>query len=52
MARISAIFSRHCHRAIIFQFCATAMCATFFSSRQWRSGAVALKVAQVPSTEY
>ena len=36
MARISAIFLRHCHRAIIFYFSATA---TFFSSRQWRGGA-------------
>ena len=43
-------FSRHCHRAIIFYIRATATCATFNSSRQWRSGAVALKVAQVPST--
>ena len=33
------LFSRHCHRAIIFYFSATATCATFFSSRQWRSGA-------------
>ena len=40
MARISVIlFSRHCHRAIIFCFSATATCANFFSSRQWRSGA-------------
>ena len=40
MARISAIlFSRHCHRAIIFCFSATATYATFFSSRQWRGGA-------------
>ena len=53
MARISAIFSsRHRHRAIIFSFSATATCDTFFSSRQWRSGAMALKVAQVPSTDY
>ena len=40
MAQISAIlFSRHCRRAIIFCFSAIAMCATFFSSRQWRAGA-------------
>ena len=45
-------FSCHWHRASIFNFSATATCDTFFSSRQWRSGAVALKVAQVPSTEY
>ena len=40
MARISTIlFSRHCHRAIIFCFSATATFATFLSSRQWRGGA-------------
>ena len=40
MVRISAIlFSRHCHRAIIFYFSATATCATFSSSPQWRDGA-------------
>ena len=39
MAQISAIFLRHCHRAIIFYFSATATCATFLSSRQWRGGA-------------
>ena len=40
MARISAIlFSRHCHRAIIFYISATAMRATFISSRQWPGGA-------------
>ena len=52
--RICAIlFSRHCHCAIIFCFSDTAMCATFLSSFQWRDGgvAVALKVAQVPSTD-
>ena len=44
MARISATFcSHHCQRAINFYFRATRTCATFFS-------AVALKVAQVPST--
>ena len=39
MAQISAIFLRHCHRAIIFYFSATVTCATFLSSRQWRGGA-------------
>ena len=49
MTRISAIlFSRHRHRAIIFLFSATAMCNTFLVRA---SGAVALKLAQVPSTE-
>ena len=49
MTRISAIlFSRHCHRAIIFLFSATATCNTFLVRA---SGAVALKLAQVPSTE-
>ena len=40
-------FSHHCHRTIIFYFSATAT-APPFSVRA--SGAVALKVAQVPST--
>ena len=44
-------FLRHCHPAILFFYLlATATCATFFSLRQWRGGAVALNVAQVPST--
>ena len=48
MVQISAIlFSRHCHRAIFFYFSATATCATFLVCA---SGAVALKVGQVPST--
>ena len=39
IARNSAILlSRHCHRSIIYCFSATATCATFFSSRQWRGG--------------
>ena len=33
------LLPRHCHRAIIFYFSATATCATFFSSCQWRGGA-------------
>ena len=51
MARISVIFffSRHRHCAIIFYFSATAT-APPFSVRP--SGAVALKVVQVPSTAY
>ena len=48
MARISAIlFSRHCHRAIIFAL-ALLQRAPPLSVRT--SGAVALKVVQVPST--
>ena len=48
MARMSAIFfSRHCHRTIIFYFSATATCAAFLVCA---GSAVALKVAQVPST--
>ena len=45
MAQIGAIFSRHCHRPIIFYFSTSTTCVTFFARA---SGAVALKVAQVP----
>ena len=50
MGLISAIlFSRHCHCAIIFCFRATATCTTY-SVRA--SGAVALKVEQVPTAQH
>ena len=43
MARIGAIFLRHCH---FFYFCETVICATFLVCA---GGAAALKVAQVPN---
>ena len=36
--KLAPLFSRHCHRAIIFYFSATATCATCFSLRQYLGG--------------